>query len=271
MRPTSYIKSIPLSFFSKNFYREVAGQWHGLGFVYLMFVHMLIGLPLLAVALYYTSSVTLEKPYNFNNLINQIPPITIENGNVQVAAEQPYYMYDTNDGGKLIGIIDTTRPVTDYMQVSGKYFAGGSSLLKDGGFVLGKENFMIYSANQQKHTVRKITAENMVITADSVRNFLNEWLPYGWVIGILAYLAGIVLLALYRLVWALGGGLFALLVNRTIKAPLNYQDCVRLSALALTPVILANAALMWFISVPFWVSFTALTMYISFALKANAN
>jgi hypothetical protein len=104
MRRYSIFHAPVLSFFSKKLYIDVSQNWKGVNFLYLLL--------LLAVCLIPTTISLHRGISNFVNneapaIVNQVPEITITDGQVSIKETQPYYIKDPKSGEPL-AIIDTT-------------------------------------------------------------------------------------------------------------------------------------------------------------------
>ena len=107
MREYSLLQAPGLAFFSKDLYRDVAKNWTGLGFGYLLMV--------LSVSwLFSMGPISSELGGFFNKeapeLIAQVPELVIKGGELSINEPQPYYIVDPASGENA-AIIDTTGPV----------------------------------------------------------------------------------------------------------------------------------------------------------------
>jgi hypothetical protein len=104
-----YLKSIILSFYSRNLYVDVGKRWHGLGLIYLIIMLTIFTLPM-----------GLKTGYYFNQFFNDeliapfknIPNIYIQNGQVNFEKPMPYYVKDKQGQVKII--IDTTGTINGF-------------------------------------------------------------------------------------------------------------------------------------------------------------
>lgn len=110
-----------LSFYSKRIYNIIYFRVKGYFISYLLFLSLLYAVSLSSFWYYKTESINLLPPtdelidtdddsFTLYNIISQLPPIKIDNGIVQFNQEQPFFIYNTNNGEPLI-IIDTTGKV----------------------------------------------------------------------------------------------------------------------------------------------------------------
>ena len=81
-----------LSFFSRTLYQSVARRWQGIGSLYLLIVSALVVLPItMQIREGYTSFIEEELPLYLDDL----PELTIENGQASTPEERPYIINDT--------------------------------------------------------------------------------------------------------------------------------------------------------------------------------
>jgi hypothetical protein len=104
----SRIRALVLSLFSPDLYRDVAANWRGVGFLYLLLILTLTWIPVL-----YKWQVGFREyvQTEFPSTIHDFPAITITKGVVSSPAPQPYYLREP-DSGKIFFILDTTGQVT---------------------------------------------------------------------------------------------------------------------------------------------------------------
>jgi len=108
LRRYSRIRALVLSLFSPDLYRDVAANWRGVGFLYLLLI-----LTLTWISVLYKWQVGFREyvQTEFPSTIQDFPAITITKGVVSSPAPQPYYLREP-DSGKTFFILDTTGQVT---------------------------------------------------------------------------------------------------------------------------------------------------------------
>jgi hypothetical protein len=244
-----------LSFYSKPLYRDVAKNWKGVGFLYLLLLLALTWIPVMMQFHYNLSNmVTREAP----KIVNQIPKITITTGEVSVDVPVPYYIIEPQSGEQIVAI-DTSGQITSIDQTTAIA-------------LLTKKNFIMRQQRRGETRTFDLSAiQYLTLDRDSVMSWVqafNKWFalfayPFA-VAGSFAYRAIQVLL------YALAGMLFA----NSLKVTLDYAALVRLSVISITPVILLNTLrkllgvhvpLIWLIS------FVIAMVYLFMAVKANSG
>jgi len=254
-------KAIPLSFFSKDLYRDVGRNWPGMGFGYLFIVATMATLPLLVKMFVMSFGLTLDSPFDANYIINQIPEIRVTKGEVSLTAPQPYYIR-MKETGEPIVVIDTTKPVTEWS----KEFSGKSVV------IIGKTDALI--VNAQKNEKRLIDVPpDMTRTFDreDARSIAETCLQYAWVVPLFLALFMIPIMFISRFIQMLIYGGFGWLMAKLLKSDMGYEDCVRLACIAITPVLaldVADSLLFHFHLSVLWYFLLAMG-YLGFGIRAT--
>ncbi len=262
MRTTSLLGSIPKSFYSRDFYHEVGREWSGFGFGYLFVAISIFVLPIAIVALLYSFTITLDKPYDANYVINQIPELNIEKGQISTKVPMPHYIRD-KETGHTLAIIDTTRSVTDWSQQMRDYKVGA---------IIGKNQILVNK--NPKGGERRLydlpDDMNMVVTSDVVRGWVTKFLNYAWV-GVLALTPFMILLwFVCRIVIMFLYGILGKIINLILKMDFSYTECVRLASVATTATIALFAlSIILTIHISEWTYFALNTVYLFCAIRAN--
>lgn len=98
-----YWQAFILSFYAPRLYVDVGNKWRGFGLLYLLLLVSLLCIPfsirfIMAFNVYFTDKIV--------DPIRLLPPIYIQNGEVQFDMPMPYLI--KNDKGQVVSIIDTT-------------------------------------------------------------------------------------------------------------------------------------------------------------------
>ncbi len=264
MRSTSLIKAIPQSFYSGGLYREVAREWNGLGFGYMLVAISIFSLPVILLAILYSFTITLDKPFDANYIINQVPALTIKNGELSTQVVMPYYIKD-KETGATVAVIDTTRAASDWTQQMKDY-----KLL----MVIGKNQILI---NKRSETGEKTLYEipekmNTIITSDDVREFYSTLIGYSWAIVLCIAPFMILTWFLFRIVVMFFYGIMTKIISLILRAGLSYIDCVRLTSVATTATIALFALEMIFtFHLSGWTYFAVSAVYLFCAVKASKH
>ncbi len=254
MRKYSVLHPFVLSFYSKALYQDVAQQWRGTGFAYLFLLLALTWLPV--VFKVHTGFVSWLNE-NAPAFLLQMPTIAIRNGQVSTDVDTPYVI--TTNKGEPIAIIDLTGQYTDLDDTKALI------LLTEDKLLLKQEN----------------RPETRMYDLSQVRNFsLNRQDLEGWAVwarrwfGVVFYLIVLPSEYVYRILQALLYAALGLAFCMSLKMELPYLTVLRLTVVALTPVILVQTVLtLLSLNVPgLWLlSLAGALGYLYFALKANSE
>ena len=96
-----------LSFFSKELYIDVGLHWKGVNFLYLLLLLAICWIPtMIGIHVSFLDFIDNEAPA----VVEQVPEITITNGEASIKEPQPYYIKDP-ENGDVLAIIDTTGTI----------------------------------------------------------------------------------------------------------------------------------------------------------------
>lgn len=257
----SHLRAIPLSLYSKELYQDVAHRWQGTGFGYLFLLLSVLCVPFTLLALLWTLTVTLESPYDFNYLIDQVPDIRIENGEASTSVEQPYFIRD-KVSGKVVGIIDTTRPSIETAQ---------SMKEQQAMFVLGRNDMLTQDADGGEKRIQDLPREEvLLINRDVLREMAKQTLGYLWIVPLFVVPFVVPFIFAYMAVVMFVYGLAGLVLNLVLRTGYTYIECVRLACVSTTAGLLIGLGVMLIPGVRMsnWVDFAIDMLYLFFAMWA---
>jgi hypothetical protein len=243
-----------LSFFDKNVYCYVTEKLdRSFVYKYLLFILAISSIPA-----FYIINTNIYDYINGpgKNVIQQIPEVYIKDGKISTEVSLPYIINDPETDKELI-IIDNT---------------GSFSSIE------GNNAFIILVDGQLQVRTYENTAQNFDLTefGDFKINKLKvkESIPIvKWVIIIMYILYTLFLFTFYFIlihIYAWSGGF----LDHFARSGLNYQAILRISALAITPVLLIDTILkIMMIHIPHWgiVSIILSMSLIYFGLISNKN
>ena len=189
--------------------------------------------------------------------VQQVPEITITNGEVSINEPQPYYI-KTPDSNSVLAIIDTTGTIT--------------SLENTGAYCLLTKNALIVRQSDvetRKYSLSQI--KNFVLTSDHLMTWIHVFKK---VLIIALYPAAVLGSFLYRIIQALIYGAIGLLFASWCKIKLAYDALIRLSVVAITPCIIINTVLTLAnvrLPVAALIYFLIAMLYLLFGVKAAAD
>lgn len=249
MKKYGIFHPLVLSFFSKDLYIDVAANWKGSGFLYLLLLAFICSFP---------NTLRLSKalkniPAELEPIIIQFPDIKITDGNVSIDKPEPYIINDPSQDNKPAIIIDTT----------GKY----TSLEGTPAQVLITKTQLI-AKNRNSTRVYDLTSiKNFVLTKDIIRKFLKAF--FGW-FPVVAFPFIIGFLFVYRILNVLIFSVCGLIMAALLKTKMSFEQLMRLSAMAITPAIIAGILLSFAdFKIPFLLRVFVGLGYLFFAIKIN--
>jgi hypothetical protein len=242
-----------LAFFSKELYRDVALRWEGTTFGYLLLLLAVCWLPgMIGVHAGVAEFVANQAP----ELVSQIPVVTIVDGQASIDEPQPYPITDP-DSGEVLAVIDTTGTVTSLEETEAQV------LVTRTGAIYRKS-----AIETRTFSFREI--DRFVLTQDRIYGWLDMGKRYAAPV---LYPFCVLGSFLFRILQTLLYAAIGLLIARLLKTDRSYDDLLRLSVVAVTPVIIAATVLdLAGIALPFaglWF-FLAAMGYLTFGIRAAA-
>lgn len=254
MKEYTLLHPLFMSFYAKSLFRDVGQNWKGVGFLYLL---LLLALSWVPVAFVMQSGLTDFVKNEAPAMVEQMPAITISQGQVSIDRPEPYFIRDP-DSDQPLCIIDTT----------GQHV----SLDNTPAFALLTQSALI---------VRKSALETRTIDLSQIEQFsidgefINGWLEFAenWFV-LLLYPILLLGSYVYRIVQVLIYGAIGLLFARGQNVSLGYAALVRLAVIAITPVVIVDTLLgLLSVQIPVWwlICLLAALGYLYFAIMANAE
>lgn len=250
MRQYGCLQGLVLSFYSRDFYRDVAKNW-GSGVLLYLILLLVICWACLSISVQKTVSVG-YKGFS-ETFFPQLPAITIKNGKVSTPENRPYLIKDSDN--KLVAVVDT----------SGKYKDLESAHIS----FLVTDQALIYKSHKEERIHKFDSDFNLDLKPDAVKKITTIAINWLWVIFFpIVILASLIYRLIQSALYAILGELFAVIC----KVPLTYGQIFKLTIFAITPSIILSTILEWF-SISFnhlWLLYFVLSMgYLFFAIKAN--
>ena len=116
MRRFGRIQGLVLALGLPSFYHDVARNWGGIGFLYLMLLFTLTWIPVLAKWQISFGHIVQEK---FPEALKDVPEINLQGGKVNSPVEQPLTIVDPQTGQPIF-ILDTTGEITSLDKIQGE-------------------------------------------------------------------------------------------------------------------------------------------------------
>lgn len=218
MKQYNIFQALYMSFYSKALYRDVAANWGGITFLYLLMVLFLTW-----IIPVYQVQFLLNEGYrnNAHKMVTQIPVLTIKDSKLSTPESRPYFILDPETNEKVM-VIDTTGEYTTLEQAK-------TSLLVTEDAIISQSN-----ANEMK-TYKIPNNLNMVIDPEAVSGYVQEYLHFAWLPLFFLFLLGSYV---YRIIQSLFYALIGMIFASMNRVSLTYGQLVQLAMIALSPVII---------------------------------
>jgi hypothetical protein len=251
MRRYTIIHPLYLSFFSKSLYKDVAGNWPGLGLGYLL---SLLALCLIPQVMTIQADLTAHLDSEAPKIIRQFPTVTITGGEASIGKPQPYFIRDEK-AGKPVMIIDTTGSITS--------LKGTTATV-----LLTKKALIVRNDDDRTKTFDLSNVGNLTLGKTELYNLMDtceKWFavmifPFALLISFAFHSAEV-------LIYAATASLFL----RNSGQSLPFRTVFRLAAVAITPVMIAGTLLLIAgAEVPYWwlLGFLLAMAYLWYGIRA---
>ena len=212
-----------LMWFSPALWRDAGRRWGGIGFFYLLI--LVAGTWAIDMGYWYPRVVAFGRN-EVPKFAAKVPTIDIKDGVVTADVEQPYVVKDP-DTGKTLFVIDTTGATTEPPEVP-------SALLTRDALIFRDKNKVQTLPLKDAPPIR---IDSAAVQSVYDKEVVRDWWPQTFPILV-------VISVILRLLQMLVYGLIAMLVGSSVRPPLTFAACMRLSTIAVTPVILIDT-LLW--------------------------
>lgn len=253
MKRYSILHTLFLSFYSPSLYRDVAENWKGVGFLYLLlllslaWIQPIVRLQQTTAGLMRTLGPT---------VLEQVPAISIRQGEVSISEPQPYVI-EVPGSDTPLAVIDTTGQTTPE---STQAF-----------LLLTKRQATIRKNPHETRTYDLSGIQDLTVDRDTVKRILDgcqRWLA------VVAYPLAVLGSYVYRILQVLIYASIGLLFAHLLKTPLEYPELLRLASVAVTPAVVADTlrgAAGFGSSLVWWFFCFLLSMgYLLFAVRVNS-
>jgi hypothetical protein len=252
MRRYSIFHVPALSFFSKELYIDVGQNWKGVNFLYLLLLLAVCLIPrIINLHRGISNFVNNEAPA----VVNQVPEITITDGQVSIKETQPYYIKDP-DSDEPLAIIDTTGQIESLEDTDAFFLLTGNKVI----------------IKESKFENRTYDLSNVkAFAVDSER--ITGWLHIGRkFLAVVIYPFALLGSYVYRIVQVLIYAAIGLLFASFCKTTLSYATLIRLAVVAVTPCIIVGTILgLAETSIPYFLYIVAALVYLFFAVKSISD
>ena len=218
MKKYSIIHIPVLSFFSKDFYREVGLNWKGLCFGYLLLILAVCWIPaMVRIHIGFAGFVNKNAP----TVVEQVPEITITDGQVSIDEPEPYYIKIPDTENNLV-VIDTTGSIESPQDANA--FC-----------LLTKTSLITIQSDYETRTYDLSQVKSFNVSSDGVMKFLNIMKK---LLVIILYPITLLSSYVYRIIQALIFAAIGMLFASMCRISLSYGALLRLAVVAMTPCII---------------------------------
>lgn len=220
MRRHSILRALPLSFFSRDLYRDVAASWRGIGLAYLALV---VALLTLFVVVRMHVAITRWADGRGREFADQVPTIVIRQRVIEVDRPMPYVMVDRVSGKEGV-VVDTTGQITSLDGLEASVLVTADRIL-----------FRRSAAETRMFSLSGV--DSLTLTPALARRWLTLFST--WISPCVAPFVFGGMFA-FRLIQVLVFALVGLLVARLARARLDWSQVMRLAVVALTPALILD-------------------------------
>lgn len=229
----SFFQKLYLPFFSSDYYRHVVAERKGLGlktFFGVLTLNWLVTLLLfLGGIIWLFQQKHLINTYQ--EVINQFPVLTIQNGKLSIQEPTPYVINWVDDEGKEIPfiVIDTS----EQPQIP-------EELQKGVDIIITNDQLVVKNSAYESRTYKFDQLEDMVITYEMIDAFLRSFS----VLFVAIFIFGAILCSyLFRLFQVFIYALFGMILAAIFNVSLTYEQLCRLATTALIPILVLDLVL----------------------------
>jgi hypothetical protein len=252
-----YFRAIWMSFYSADVYREVARTWRGVGILYLLLVLAITWLP--TPVRWARALQNFAESYG-QKVVDQLPAIKIQDGVMSSSPSGRHVILDPQDerGERALVIIDDSIDEAP------------SEMPTDTIVLTRLEAGMIRPSRSERRVWKLSGASNVELTPTDIQGLIQSW-PF-WIpplCYVFAVAGSLAFRSLQLLVYTAVGQALA----RRAKVKLDGRALFRLSAVAVTPVIVLRTLLWfgpwepaWYIRWPIAIAITL--AYLRFGIRA---
>jgi hypothetical protein len=218
MKQYNLLQAIYMSFYSRKLYQDVAMNWGGKSFLYLL---LILALSWIVSVCQIQQHLTVGFNQLTNEIVTQIPVLTINKGILSTPENHPYIITDP-DSHENIAIIDTSGKYTNLQQV------------KTG--ILITKTEIISQSHPNESKIDKIPKElTITLVPQTIHHYLQSYIGYSWIfLFIILVLASYVYRIIQALLYAVIGKIFSIIAN----VPITYFQVIQITMVAVTPVII---------------------------------
>jgi hypothetical protein len=214
-----------LSFFCADLYRDVAKNWSGVGYQYLFL--LVVALSAITGATVQIMTNTMLSDQQISPLLDKWPALTMDNGKFSIDRPSPYII----QSGDYVLDFDTT-PDAKFPEGKRGWFITNSSINLENISTSGGEAKNVFDLAQYS------SLPKLVVDRALIMSWINAIKTYAGIVVFVVAGSFTFSLCLFQTVfYALAGMIAAKVMN----VDLSYSQLVRITSVALTPVLILDA------------------------------
>jgi len=223
MRRYRMFQAPVMAFFSPSFYRDVDLNWKGTGFAYLFLLLAICWVPTFIQFHLSVADYVENKAPAFTS---QIPPIRIIKGEASVDVAQPHKIIDP-DSKTVLALIDTTGKTVSLEGTEAQA-------------LLTRTDVIFKKSDVETRSFSFKNVENFTLDQQRVSGWLTVFRRY---VAVVFFPFAVIGSLAYRIVQLLIYAAIGLLFAKWCKTNRPYLTLVRLSVMAVTPVIIVSTVI----------------------------
>ncbi|MBA3660527.1 MAG: DUF1189 family protein [Gammaproteobacteria bacterium] len=219
-------QALYLSFTSKALYRDVAKRWGAKVFLYLLFLVALSWVPSI-FQMQQVGNAAYKR--NADQIVNQVPVITVANGKIKTPENRPYLIVDP-ENKQNIAVIDT----------SGTY----KTLEQANAGILITETQLISKPRTNETRFYQLPATlNITVVPKTINQYVQTYL---WVVWIFLFFIFTIGSYIYHLVQSLLYAVLGKIMAKIAHVTLTYEEILQITLVAITPAIILSTVFDFF-------------------------
>ncbi len=212
-----------MSFYSRSLYRDVAKNWGGKTFLYLLILGLISWIVFTAQIQSKLSAMYVSQSDAY---VNQFPVMNIKDGHLSTPEKRPYIITDPQSH-QVIAVIDTSGQYTTLEQAKTD-------------FLVTETKMISHPAQDEVREYNIPTTYNGDIIPGEINTALKKFMGFLW---IPLFISVVLLAYIYHIIQALIYGVLGVLFGKMQGVSLNYSQLVQLAMMALTPAIIISTIL----------------------------
>lgn len=222
MQRYNMIQAFFMSFYSRDLYRDVAKNWGGKAFLYLL---------MLIVVSWIGATILVQKTLNEGykaysaQITPQLPVLTFKDGTVSTPENRPYIIKNPSTQ-ETLAVIDTSGQYTNLDQAKAYV-------------LLTKTDFITRKSQDTSAIKTDPIPANLSMTVDPqlLNQHLKSYVGYAW---IFIFIAGVIGSYIFRLIQALIYSVIGKIYSSMTNANVRFGEVLQIALVSITPAIVLN-------------------------------